>query len=79
MFTKKTILNDIELKTFIDIGFGIKETPIPRTDGISEYEIAFYETNGNAGKTRSIRIEVLDEGLESERAFYKDKVLESTL
>lgn len=69
---KQELITDLTSKTFVD---AIITDPIlqAETTGTKWYRISFREIVGKVMTNRSIDFYVIDEGTETERAFYKDQ------
>ena len=72
---KQELLNDLKSKEWCDSLNGIPELKEVKADGGKWYLINIREIQGgNVGIYRNIHFYVIDEGLESEIAYYKDAV-----
>ena len=77
--TKQELLTDLESKDFVD-GIVVDATKTEdKPDGSKTYIVNIREVVGNSAIYRNISFYVVDEGEETERAFYQEKEPVQTL
>jgi hypothetical protein len=73
---KQELLQDLESKSFVDAINGEPELKETKADGGKWYLVNIREVNpdGDSATYRNIHFYVVDEGLETEKAYYKDSI-----
>jgi len=75
---KQELINDLESKSFVKQLTGLEDTQLA-SENLKLYAQHYIETNGLVAKETKAHIFVIDEGLETEVAYYKDREPESSV
>lgn len=77
--TKKELLAELESKDFVKRLISVDKVNNTSLANVNWYDANVFDCVGKCGIGRSISFYVLDEGTESEAAFYKDREPETSI
>ena len=75
---KQELINDLESRSFVKQLTSLEDTMLA-SDNLKLYAQHYIETDGLVAKETKAHIFVIDEGLETEVAYYKDREPESSV
>ena len=75
---KQELINDLESRSFVKQLTGLEDTQLA-SENLKLYAQHYIETDGLVAKETKAHIFVIDEGLETEVAYYKDREPESSV
>jgi len=75
---KQELINDLESRNFVKQLTGLEDTQLA-SENLKLYAQHYIETDGLVAKETKAHIFVIDEGLETEVAYYKDREPESSV